>query len=160
MRGILIAGLCAVFIMASCTGRKDTSVQGCADVAVRKPVALTDITGQWYIEKIVFNGSDSVRPCDEVPGVYQYVVFSDSTYSIITNCNALSGSYSVKGDSVVIRSFMMTELCCDNMATENALRRIFPNTFTVDVENDSVVRLNSVKPLGYIVLRKAGVETK
>lgn len=118
-------------------------------------VAEVDLQGQWYLENIVFNDSDFVRPSEEVPGSRQYIIFEDSTYSVMTNCNAMTGSYAVKGDSIWLSDGAMTELACDNMVTENALRRIFPNIFRVDIENDSIVRLNGSVATEYIVLRKA-----
>lgn len=117
--------------------------------------ADADIRGQWYIENIVFNDSVYVRPSEEVPDVRQYIIFEDSTYSIMTNCNAMSGLYTLKGDSIKFGDGAMTELACDNMATEEALRKILPHINTVDVENDSIARLNSDTSSEYIVLRKA-----
>ena len=55
---------------------------------------------------------------------------------------------------------MMTEIACEDMVTEEALRKILPRITTVDVENDSIVKLNSNRPAGYIVLRKAKIEIK
>jgi len=49
----------------------------------------------------------------------------------------------------------MTEMACDNMAVEDALRRILPNIATVCIQNDSITRLDSRNPSEYIVLRKA-----
>ena len=52
----------------------------------------------------------------------------------------------------------MTEMACDNMATEDALRKILPNIATVYIENDSIARLDSRNPSEYIVLRKTSEE--
>ena len=46
-------------------------------------------------------------------------------------------------------------MACDNMATEDALRKILPDIVTLDVQNDSVMRLNTSVPSEYIVLIKA-----
>lgn len=119
-----------------------------------------EIQGQWYLENIVFNDSTYVRPSEEVPGSRQYIILSGSTYSIMTNCNSISGSYTLKGDSIHLSDGSMTEIACDNMATEDALRKILPHINTVDVENDSIVRLNCTVPSEYIVLRKATPEIK
>lgn len=101
-----------------------------------------------------------MRPDEAVPGVSQYIVFEDSTYFIMTNCNSISGTYLVKGDSITLGDGAMTEMACDNMATEDALRRILPAISTIDVQNDSVVRLNGSTPAECILLRKATVEIK
>lgn len=54
----------------------------------------------------------------------------------------------LEGDGV------MTEMACDDMQTEDALRRILPDIAAIDVENDSIVRLNCRNHSGYIILRK------
>lgn len=54
----------------------------------------------------------------------------------------------------------MTEMACDDMRTEDALRRILPRISTIDVQNDSVVRLNGLAPAECILLRKAKKEIK
>ncbi|MDE6578191.1 MAG: META domain-containing protein [Muribaculaceae bacterium] len=119
-------------------------------------VSIKDISGQWYLENIVFNDSVNVRPSEEVPGSRQYLTFNlDSTYYIMTNCNAMSGAFTLHGDSITFSDGAMTELACDNMATEDALRKIIPHISVIDVENDSVMRLNSSVPSEYIVLLKA-----
>lgn len=115
-----------------------------------------DIRGQWYLENIVFSDSVNVRPSEEVPGVRQYITFNDdSTFYIQTNCNSISGGYEQKGDSIILGDGMMTEMACDNMAVEDALRKIHPAIVTLDVQNDSVMRLNTTVPSEYIVLIKA-----
>lgn len=155
----LFAAAAVVAVMAGCSGNKDSK----ADAAEAEPQTETpaaDMRGQWYIENIVFSDSDYVRPDEAVPGVSQYIVFEDSTYFIMTNCNSISGTYSVKGDSITLGDGAMTEMACDNMATEDALRRILPAISTIDVQNDSVVRLNGSTPAECILLRKATIEIK
>ena len=138
----------------SCTGNKNENTTA-EESLPQDAAAYADIKGQWYLENIVFSDSDYVRPSDEEPGVRQYIIFEDSTYFIQTNCNTFSGSYIVKGDSITLCDGAMTEMACDNMATEDAIRRILPNIATVYIENDSIARLDSRSPSEYIVLRKA-----
>ncbi len=114
-----------------------------------------DIRGQWYLENIVLSDSENVRPMEEVTDSRQYIQFEDSTYFIKTNCNSISGFYTIKGDSINLGAGMMTRMACENMATEDALCRILPRIVTVDIENDSIARLNSNTDSAYIVLRKA-----
>lgn len=59
------------------------------------------------------------------------------------------------GDSIKIEPGLMTEMACDNMATEDALRRILPSISTIEVQNDSVIRLNGANPAECIMLKKA-----
>lgn len=150
---IAVAALLSVMV-SGCSGGKETKRNADGGETELK-MASTDILGQWYIENIVFNDSDYVRPDEAVPGANQYVVFDDSTYFIMTNCNSIAGSYTVKGDSIALGDGAMTEMACENMDTEDALRRILPRISTIDVQNDSVVRLNGSAPAECILLRKA-----
>ena len=90
----------------------------------------------------------------------QYIVFEDNTYFIMTNCNSFNGSYTLKGDSITLGDGAMTEMACDDMQTEDDLRRILPRISTIDVLNDSVIRLNGTAPAECILLRKAKTEIK
>lgn len=157
---IMIAAAAAVAMTAAgCSGAGEGKTDAGAE-AVKAEIPDVDMRGQWLIENIVFNDSDYVRPDEVTPGVSQYIVFEDSTYFIRTNCNFISGSYAVRGDSISLGDGMMTEMACDNMAAEDALRRILPDISTLDVENDSVVRLNGITPAECILLRKAKTEIK
>ncbi|MDE6574519.1 MAG: META domain-containing protein [Muribaculaceae bacterium] len=143
----------ALVFGSSCTGfKRENSVSNenrSSDVADH-----ANIKGQWMLENIVFNDSDYVQPSEAVPGSRTYITLEDSTYFIRTNCNTISGSYCVKGDSIVLHDGIMTEKACDNMIIEDAIRRILPNITTVNIENDSIARLNSRTPAEYIVLHK------
>lgn len=155
-----IAG--AALLMATvtgCTGNKEAKTDKLESKA-QTEVANADIRGQWYIENIVFSDSDYVRPDETSSSMKQYIVFEDSTYFIMTNCNSFNGSYTVKGDSIKLGDGVMTEIACDDMKTEDALRRILPHISTIDVQNDSVVRLNGLAPAECILLRKAKTEIK
>lgn len=72
----------------------------------------------------------------------------------MTNCNYISGYYTVSGDSITLGDGVMTEMACDDMQTEDALRRILPDIAAIDVENDSIVRLNCGNYSGYLILRR------
>lgn len=148
----LITGV-ALLMAAGCSGNKEVKSDRLDDKA-KTEVADADIRGQWYIENIVFSDSDYVRPDETSSSMKQYIVFEDSTYFIMTNCNSISGSYTVKGDSITLGDGGMTEMACDDMRTEDALRRILPHISTIDVQNDSVVRLNGAVPAECILLRK------
>ena len=153
---------CAALLIASaigCSSNKETKSNK-ADEETQIEIANADIRGQWFIENIVFSDSDYVRPDETSSSMKQYIVFEDSTYFIMTNCNSISGSYSVKGDSIRLGDGAMTEMACDDMQTEDALRRILPHISTIDVQNDSVVRLNGSAPAECILLRKAKTEIK
>lgn len=150
----ILAGLLAAVALGACTNKTDKAAAA-ADAAVTEtPAAAADIVGYWYIDNIVLGDSLSVRPAEQAP-MRAYIIFTDSTYSIMTNCNAFNGSYSLKGDSLRMGDGAMTEIACDNMVTEDAVRRILPQIATVKVENDSVIRLDSPEHSQYMTLIKA-----
>lgn len=156
----LIAGAALLMATATgCTGNQEAKTNK-LDNNAKTQVANADIRGQWYIENIVFSDSDYVRPDETSSSMKQYIVFEDSTYFIMTNCNSFNGSYTVKGDSIKLGDGAMTEMACDDMRTEDAIRRILPRISTIDVQNDSVVRLNGLAPAECILLRKAKTEIK
>ncbi len=157
---VWMAGLFIALLMLSCTDKsKPVNVQTAAEAALHN-AADVNINGQWYIESIVFDDSTYVRPNEVATTARQYFTFSDSTYAIMTNCNSFHGTMTISGNSIKLHDGMMTEIACEDMVTEEALRKILPCITTVDVENDSIVKLNSNRPAGYIVLSKAKIEIK
>lgn len=156
----LIAGAALLMATAAgCSGNKEAKADKVADATQTESVNA-DIRGQWFIENIVFSDSDYVRPDETSSSMKQYIVFDDSTYFIMTNCNSISGSYTVKGDSITLGDGAMTEMACDDMRAEDALRRILPDIATIEVQNDTVVRLNGRTPAECILIRKADAEIK
>ena len=158
----------ALLMAAGCSGNKEVKSDRLDDRA-KTEVTDADIRGQWYIENIVFSDSDYVRPDETSSSMKPYIVFEDSTYFIMTNCNSISGSYTVNGDSITLGDGAMTEMACDDMQTEleakrrrveDALRRILPNISAIDVQNDSVVRLNGSVAAECILLRKVKTAIK
>ena len=146
--------------MAVNAAEKQHEMIGIAETARAKYQFNTHPDAQWFVENIVFSDSDYVRPDEAVPGATQYIVFEDSTYFIMTNCNSFNGSYTVKGDSIKLRDGAVTEMACDDMKTEDALRRILPHISRIDVQYNSGVRLIGSAPSEYILFRKAKTEIK
>lgn len=159
-KSLLSAATALTILTASCGGNKEN--KEAADNQQQDTVANVDMRGQWYLESIVFSDSEYVRvsPDIRLSSIHQYIVFEDSTYFIQTNCNTFSGSYTVIGDSITLADGVMTEKACDNMAVEDALRRILPDIATVYIQNDSIARLDSRNPSEYIMLRKAQIKIK
>lgn len=157
---ILSVATALTILTASCGGNKEKHVP--ADNQRQDTAANVNMRGQWYLDSIVFSDSEyvHVRPDVRLSSIHQYIVFEDSTYFIQTNCNTFSGSYTVIGDSIIFADGVMTEKACDNMAVEDALRRILPNIAMVYIQNDSIARLDSRNPSEYIVLRKAQINIK
>lgn len=152
MKQQIIAGMCAIAMLAACTPSTNNKP---AENESTQEKSKGDITGQWTIESIVLDENTTVNPATETPGVNQYIIFAEDYYSIQTNCNSLSGSYSISGDSITLGDGAMTEMACENMATEDALRTILPNISTFAIENDTIVRLNGRNASEYILLHKS-----
>lgn len=143
-------------LAVSCSGNKNQSQEEAkADTTTSDTLDIANVLGQWYIENIFFNDSNYVRPTDEVPDSRMYVLFdADSNYSVMTNCNHGAGHYKLIGNSISFEDAAWTELACDNMNTEEAMRKILPMLCTVEIENDSVMRINSDSE-PYLILLKA-----
>ena len=160
MKKILGIALFAI-VLTSCGGKSShgtDSIKEESKVEMQQTTSL-NILGQWYIENIVFSDTDYVCPEEQVSGSRQYILFEDSTYSVMTNCNHGSGGYSLNGDDIEFGDGAWTEMACDNMATEDAIKKILPTLSKVELENDSVMRINSNESSQYLILRKA-TETK
>lgn len=71
----------------------------------------------------------------------------------MTNCNSIQGSYTLTGDSIMMNSGLCTEMACDNMHVEDMIKKVLPEIRTVDMANDSTMRLNSAAS-EYIVLSR------
>ena len=149
------AAAAAALLFASCTGNSTQNAGQAEETAVNATKTVS-ITGKWCIENIVLNDSTNVRPAEINPEQCQSITFgTDSTYSIITNCNSLQGRYIANADSLVFEAGQMTEMACDDMRSEDYLRQILPEVRTAEFENDSTLRLNTTGADQYIVLRKS-----
>ena len=155
MKALFITSALTAALLTSCSGSNKKADDSSSVVSEAPVEHNVDLKGRWTIECIVFNDSLTVTPSSEVPGVAQYAVFEDGSFSFNTNCNSIQGEYQLKGDSILIPVSLSTEMACDNMATEDAIRKILPGISTVSMENDSTVRLVASSPAGYILLRRA-----
>ncbi len=133
------------------------SLSSCAKKVVEEstdPVETTEIVGDWEIENIVIDDTTYVRPSEITPDVTQSISFgSDSLFSASTNCNIVGGQYILNGDSIVFSNFMSTRMACENEDVERSLMQVLPQINTIDVLNDTVLRLNSSSE-AYILLKK------
>ncbi len=153
MKTILISFITIAVLTCSCNDRsqKQSSSQKTEDSTQR--VQTNNLNGQWNIENIVVNDSLCVHPSEENPSRSSYIIFDNGIYSIMTDCNHIQGTYSLKGDSIVMHDGMSTEMACENMLIEDLLKKAIPDIRTVDFVNDSVMRLNS-ETLAYIILSR------
>lgn len=150
---LLIAA--ALTLAAASCGGKDKAAETTEAAQQDSTTVCADICGKWYLDNIVLSDTVSVRPAEEDAEAAQYVVFEDSTYSFVTNCNTIAGPYTLKGDSITFGAGPMTQMACENMKTEDAIRQLLPELVTVTVENDSTARLSTGNASQYIMLRKA-----
>lgn len=149
-----LIGFAGLALLASCGSNKSVN-SGNDSIAEETAVANAEVNGQWVIKSINLNDSVKILTADVTPDSKQTITFEEDSYFIQTNCNTISGGYSIKGDSITLGDGIMTEMACDNMAVEDALRSILHNIVTVNFENDSTARLNTNQPGVYMELSKA-----
>ena len=136
MKSFILTAAATALLLASCSGNSNqTSASEQQNDSIE--IVENSILGKWNIENVVISDSVYARPAEITPDVDQYISFeADSTYSIVTNCNSINGSYIL------------------NMQVEDLIKQVLPEISTVDFENDSTLRLNT-SGCHYIVLRKA-----
>ncbi|MDE6287720.1 MAG: META domain-containing protein [Muribaculaceae bacterium] len=155
MKAKVLFSVAVAAIAASCSSQQNSTEAVPENEQAKE---IINIQGEWNIDSIVVDESETVYPAKEDPETRQYILFEDSTYAVHTNCNTISGWYTLDGDSIVIGDGMMTMMACENMATEDALRKILPAVVTITVENDTTARLNTSTPDSYIELSRAAVQ--
>lgn len=156
----LLLTAAAILALAGCTGKKaSTQAEATLSDSITE-TAVSPIVGEWDIENVVINDSLYARPAEIDAAVKQYILFNaDSTYVVRTNCNTISGTYMVEGDSITLGDGFTTEMACDNMQVEDLIKQVIPEVTAIDFQNDSIVRLNA--PSGkHIVLHKAAERTE
>lgn len=153
MKSPLFLSFITATLLTSCLGNSSPRRES------NKPVSpIPEIVGHWDIINVVCNDSLYVRPSDVEPETVQYIDFHcDGTFGISTNCNMIGGKYVFNSDSVSFSSIYITEMACDNMDVEQLLMNLLPRLTTIDVTNDSTIRLNAVSS-AYIVLKKPSSE--
>lgn len=153
MKSIFVSCLSVAALACSCSnsGQSQAASQNAGDSIQAQTAVVLD--GQWQIENIVVNDTLNVRPSEETPDRISYITFDNGNYSIMTNCNSIQGSYTLTGDSITMNSGLCTEMACDNMRVEDMINKVLPEIRTVDMANDSTMRLNSAAS-EYIVLSR------
>lgn len=154
MKSFILTAAATALLLASCSGNSNqTSASEQQNDSIE--IVENSILGKWNIENVVISDSVYARPAELTPDVEQYISFeADSTYSIVTNCNSINGSYILNGDSITLNAGPTTLMACENMQVEDLIKQVLPEISTIDFENDSTLRLNT-SGCQYIVLRKA-----
>ncbi len=155
MKTIFATCIALAAVTCSCSGNRSQNqpaTQADADSVQTAPAIVLD--GKWNIDNVVVNDTLYARPSEETPDRKSSIVFEDGNYAIATNCNSIQGSYSVNGDSIAMNPGLCTEMACENMRVEDMLKKVLPAIRTVNLVNDSVVRLNG-EASEYIVLTRA-----
>lgn len=148
----LFAAAVAALLLSACSGKTDTAAEA-VPAAETEATATIDLIASWEIENVVLDDTTYARPSEIDPEVTQTFTFTDSTYSVATNCNTLGGNYTVNGDSITLSAPFSTRMACENEDVERLLATILPEVTTVDCVNDSVIRLNTPSS-AYILLKK------
>lgn len=153
MKAILTPCIVLAALACSCGNRTNNQSTAQTDADTLQVAAPVALDGQWNIENVVVNDTLSARPAEETPDQKVYIQFDNGNYSIMTNCNSIQGTYTLNGDSIVMESGLCTEMACDNMKIEDLIKQVLPAISTVDMENDSTLRLNSASS-EYILLSR------
>lgn len=151
MKKHLLFGIAAVALMSSCSTKTESDNQTDAtQQATTQTTPQNSVKGSWTIQEIALTEGNKI-----VPAGIQTVTFTDSTYSFATNCNSIHGDYTLTGDSLTLMPGLMTEMACDDMTVEDALRTLIPAVNAVSAQADSVLRLSTSDPDVYIILHSA-----
>lgn len=114
------------------------------------------LNGKWNIVRIVLSDTAVVVPAKETPDCNQSITFNtDGSYYVLTNCNTICGGYTLSGDSLKLNDGIMTEMACDNMAVEDAMRQIIPFVTTVSFNGRNDARLSTADSKAYIEIHLA-----
>lgn len=157
MRKILMFFAAAVMIgTASCGGNADKK-----NPAVRQPQAVAapageTVVGEWDIVEIVCGDSVRIVPADLLPDAAVTMTFrADDTFYAATGCNQISGGYASRGNTIKFADAMMTEMACEHMEIEDALRVLLPRLeYCQFPEGGSEAELKTADGNGYIKLSR------
>lgn len=155
MRKILTFFAASVMIAAaSCGGnadKKDSAWQQPQAVAV--PAGKT-IVGEWNIAEIVCGDSVRIVPSELLPEADVTMTFrADDTFYAATGCNQMSGGYASRGNTIKFADAMMTEMACEHMEVEDALRMLLPALeYCGFSEDGSEAEVKTADGSGYIKL--------
>lgn len=151
MKKYLLLGIAAAAVMSSCSTKTESDNQADATPeATTQATPQNQVKGSWTIQEIALKEGNKI-----VPAEIQTVTFTDSTYSFATNCNSIQGDYTLTGDSLTLMPGLMTEMACEDMTVEDALRTLLPAISTVSAQADSLLRLSTSEPDVYILLRSS-----
>ncbi len=118
-----IAVAASAVLFAACGGRQENRKGEKLDFGSATMDAGKSIVGEWDIAGIMCGDSIAISPAETMPGVdVAMELAADETYVVRTGCNTISGSYASRGNSIKFADGVMTEMACDDMAVEDALR--------------------------------------
>lgn len=154
MKRQLIISACALALLSSCAVSDSAKKDGENSEAV-KVCNAKKLIGKWGFVSIV---NDSIvldaAEIDSIGSGQGFVFNQDSTFTVVTNCNSIGGMYTATCDSIAFGDGFMTEMACDNMEVEDAIRFILTDLNAYTIEGDSLLRLTSDRDNCYIVLNK------
>jgi len=119
----IAAGL--ALIMASCGNDKTRDI---------------NIVGEWSIK--AYNPIEmSSYTLVETDGDYRFRFEENGSFYCGTDCNSISGVYTIKGDSLNFNNMMSTRMACENEVLEHALQQALPSVRTIGLSEDSVLSM-------------------
>lgn len=122
---VIFAGLGVLTLLASCGKGSAENV---------------DLVGQWSIRS--YNPVEmSSYSLVETDRDYRFEFDGDGAFYCGTDCNSISGTFTVIGDSLRFDNMAATEMACENETLERAMKSALPAVRTVELISDSVLSL-------------------
>lgn len=138
---LILGSLSMMALLAVSCGT--TNKNNVSDTVAEASSKAVDVEGQWGIVSVVVNDTLSVNPGENDRPGEPYILFKDGDYYVATGCNSIRGSYTLSGDSIAMGAGASTMMACPDMRVEDMVKMVLPEILTVDLVNDSVMRLNS-----------------
>ena len=139
IRNLLAAcGVCLLISMVSCTASR-------AD----------KIVGNWKVVTYVDPFSSQFSATRSADGGQYVLQLHDSGFfSLTTDCNTVSGNYSVGDGTLRFIDPSATEMACEHEAVERCLKAVLPLVEAYDCPDDSSLRLHGSSGNSLITLNK------
>lgn len=161
MKNLISIAALGLLALTSCASKSDT--QNSATETADSIAANTDVVirGNWMIEDVVAGDSARYTPGQVNPDEPRYMRFlveeGQERFVAETDCNNISGTYSVAGDSIQFGPLMMTRMACPNTELEAIMSTVLPTVSTVVIDTDSTLTLRGTNGYYISLLRAADV---
>lgn len=102
----------------------------------------THLAGMWKVESYADPFKATLGATFVEPDAIYILRLNDTgLFSFTTDCNTISGEYSVKGRDLQFENLSATELACDKEILERSIKSQLPMVVSYDLPNDSTLCL-------------------